>query len=328
MQRREFCQGLLGALGAGLISPISARAAQAYPRYPVRVVVPYAAGGGPDIMMRQFGPTLGKALGQSVIVENKVGAAGVLAAEYVAQSPADGYTVLLGSNSHLIQKALQPALKFDPVKDFAPVTVIGTSPSVLVVAASSPYRSVQDLIAALRARPGKMNYGSGGIGSAAHLGGATFVTLLGLKAVHIPFKGSVEIPISLLRGDTDFAFTIAGTAIPQVQSGKLRALAVTGQAPMAELPGVPTLNSLLHNDLAIQEFWFGLWLPRKAPANVIDTLYRATVAALRDPSVKGMFASLGVRVIHSASPQSFAQFVQAESAKWTQVVKLAGITAG
>lgn len=328
MQRREFCQGVLSALGAGLIPAISAQAGQAYPRYPVRVVVPYAAGGGPDIMMRQFGPKLSAKLGQSIVVENKVGAGGVLAAEYVAQSSPDGYTVLLGSNSHLIQKALQPGLEFDPITDFSPVTVIGTSPSVLVVAASSPYRTVQDLISALRARPGKMNYGSGGIGSAAHLGGATFVTLLGLHAVHIPFKGSVEIPISLLRGDTDFAFTIAGTAIPQVKSGKLRALAVTSRTPMAELPGVPTLDSLLHNELTVQEFWFGFWLPRKAPGHVVDTLFRASIAALKGPSVKGMFAKLGVRVIHSESPQAFAQFMLAESAKWKRIVKLAGITAG
>jgi tripartite-type tricarboxylate transporter receptor subunit TctC len=324
MQRREFC---LSALGAGLaLRHMAAGAAETYPRYPVRVVVPYAAGGGPDIMMRQFGPKLGAALKQSVIVENKVGAGGVLAAEYVAQAPADGYTVLLGSNSHLIQKALQPSLKFDPLKDFAPVTVIGTSPSVLVVAASSPYRSVQDLIAALRAHPGKMNYGSGGIGSAAHLGGATFVSLLGLNAVHVPFKGSVEIPVSLLRGDTDFAFTIAGTAIPQVRSGKLRALAVTSQGPLAGLPGVPELNDILHNDLAIQEFWFGFWLPRKSPARAVDVLYRSTVSALDDASVKNMFGALGVRVIHSDSPQSFAEFMRAETAKWTKIIQLAGIT--
>jgi tripartite-type tricarboxylate transporter receptor subunit TctC len=326
MQRREFC---LSALGAGLMfRHIAARAAETYPRYPVRVVVPYAAGGGPDIMTRQFAPKLSIALKQSVIVENKVGAGGVLAAEYVAQSPADGYTVLLGSNSHLIQKALQPSLGFDPINDFAPITVIGTSPSVLVVAASSPYRTVQDLIAALRAHPGKMNYGSGGIGSAAHLGGATFVSLLGLNAVHVPFKGSVEIPISLLRGDTDFAFAIAGTAIPQVRSGKLRALAVTSRNPMDELPGVPTLNDILHNDLTIQEFWFGFWLPRKSPADAVDTLYRSTIAALKDDAVKSMFSSLGVRVIQSDSPRSFAEFVQTESVKWAKIIKLAGITAG
>ncbi|MEN4922818.1 tripartite tricarboxylate transporter substrate-binding protein [Achromobacter spanius] len=325
MQRRTFC---LGALGAVLMSRSVAQAAESYPSRAVRIVVPYAAGGGPDIMVRQFGPRLSQTMGQTIVVENKVGAGGVLAAQYVAQAAADGYTVLLGSNSHLIQKALQPTLAFDPQNDFVPVTVIGTSPSVLVVPAGSPYRSVQDLAAALRARPGKMNYASGGVGSAAHLGGATFAALLGVDAVHVPFKGSVEIPISLARGDTDFAFTIAGTAIPQVKSGRLRALAVTSREPMAELADVPALHDILHSDLAVQEFWFGLWLPRKPGAEVVDKLYAATTAALKDGSVKRDFEAAGIRVIQSDSPQAAAAFVRDEYRKWAEIIKLTGISAG
>jgi tripartite-type tricarboxylate transporter receptor subunit TctC len=326
MQRRTFC---LGALGAGLaFRSLLAQAAETYPSRAVRIVVPYAAGGGPDIMVRQFGPRLSKAMGQPIVVENKVGAGGVLAAQSVAQAAPDGYTVLLGSNSHLIQKILQPRLAFDPIQDFVPVTVIATSPTVLVVSAKSPYRTVQDLADALRAQPGKMNYASGGVGSGAHLGGATFVSLLKADAVHIPFKGSVEIPVSLTRGDTDFAFTIAGTAIPQVQSGQLRALAVTSAEPLAELPGVPPLHELLHSDLAIQEFWFSFWLPRNAPGAVVDTLYRATAAALRDPEVKTLFEAAGNRVIRSDSPQAAADFVRSEQRKWEEIIKLTGVTAG
>jgi len=326
MHRRKFC---LGALGAGLLVRTAAsQAAQIYPSRAVRVVVPYPAGGGPDIMMRQFGPALGAALGQPVVVENKVGAGGVLAAQYVANAPADGYTVLMGSNSHLIQKILQPKLNFDPVNDFIPVTIMGTSPSVLVVAASSPYRTVQDLIAALTANPGKMNYGSGGVGSAAHLGGATFVSLLKAKATHVPFKGSVEIPLSLLRGDTEFAFTIAGTAIPQTKGGKLRALAVTSREPLAELPGVPTLHEVLNSDLAVQEFWFDFWLPKNAPKLAVDTLYSATTKALANDSVTRQFAAGGINVVHSASPQADAAFVRSEYQKWVNIIKLAGVTVG
>jgi tripartite-type tricarboxylate transporter receptor subunit TctC len=325
MQRRTF---FLGSLGASLMFRSVAKAAETYPSRAVRIVVPYAAGGGPDIMVRQFGPRLSRTMGQPIVVENKVGAGGVLAAQYVAQAAADGYTVLLGSNSHLIQKALQPSLMFDPEHDFLPVTVIGTSPSVLVVSANSPYRSVQDLVAALRARPGKMNYASGGIGSAAHLGGATFATLLKADAVHVPFKGSVEIPISLVRGDTDFAFAIAGTAIPQVKSGRLRALAVTSREPMAELPDVPALYDILHSDLAIQEFWFGLWLPRNSRVEVVDKLYGATTAALKDAAVKNEFEAAGIRVIQSDNPQAAAAFVLDESRKWAEIIKLTGISAG
>jgi len=326
MHRRTFC---LGALGAGLlVNTAVTQAADTYPSRAVRVVVPYPAGGGPDIMMRQFGPALSATLAQPIVVENKVGAGGVLAAQYVAHAPADGYTALMGSNSHLIQKILQPSLNFDPLNDFVPVTIIGTSPSVLVVAATSPYRTVQDLIAALAANPGKMNYGSGGVGSAAHLGGATFVSLLKAKATHVPFKGSVEIPLSLLRGDTEFAFTIAGTAIPQTKGGKLRALAVTSREPLAELPGVPTLHDILHSDLAVQEFWFDFWLPKDVPPQVVNTLYSATINALKDESIKRQFAAGGINVTHSASPKADAEFVRSEYEKWVNIIKLAGVTVG
>ena len=324
MDRRTFC---LGAASAALLSAPSARAADVFPNRPVRLIVPYAAGGGPDVMIRQFGPKLGEVLGQPVVVENKVGAGGVLAAQYVAQAPADGYTVLVGSNSHLIQKILQPTLKFDPVNEFVPITVIGTSPSVLVVAANSPYRNVEDLIAAVKASPGKLNYGSGGIGSAAHLGAATLMSLARGNAVHVPLKGSVEIPLSLLRGDTEFAFTIAGTAIPQVKGGKLRALAVTSAAPLKELPNVPTLRDVMHSELAVQEFWFGLWVPLKTPAEAISALYQAATQVLIDASIKASFEMAGNSVITSESPKADAAFVQAENKKWSEIIKLTGVTA-
>lgn len=324
MQRRNFC---LGALGASLMYRSAAWASASYPSRAVRIIVPYAAGGGPDVMVRQFGPSLTASLGQTIVVENKVGAGGVLAAQYVANTAADGYTALLGSNSHLIQKALQPSLLFDPVNDFTAVTTIATSPTVLVVSASSPYRTVQDLISAMRAHPGELNYASGGVGSGAHLSGATFVTLLKADAVHVPFKGSVEIPTSLLRGDTDFAFAIAGTAIPQVNGGRLRALAATSDSPLAELPGVPTLHGILQSDLAIQEFWFGFWLPRKSPADAVNTLYSATTTALKDVSVKRAFEAAGTRVIDDDNPQSAAVFVRDEYHKWAEIIKLTGITA-
>ncbi len=324
MQRRQFC---FGALGAGLMFNRVAWAADDYPSRPVRIVVPYAAGGGPDITVRQFGPVLAKTLGQSIVVENKVGAGGVLAAQFVAHSPADGYTTLLGSNSHLIQKALQPDLKFDPINDFTPVTRIATSPSVLVVPASSRYKTVDDLIAELRAKPGKLNYGSGGIGSAAHLCAATFVKLAKATAMHVPFKGSVEIPISLRRGDTDFAFPIAGTAIPQVKGGALRALAVTSREPLPQLPGVPPLHTILNSELAVQEFWFGIWLPKDASPEVVDKLYRTTIDALKDDSLRQLFEAAGTSVTQSDSPAADAAFVLSEQKKWTEIVKLAGASA-
>lgn len=269
MDRRAFLASALAATAT------SAAWANSFPSRPVRVISPYAAGGGPDVQLRQTGPSLGEVLGQSIVIENKVGAAGVLAAQYVAQQPADGYTCLLGSNTHLIQKLLQPGLRFDPIGDFAPVSNLMSSPTVLVVRADAPWRTAQELIAALKAQPTQANYGSGGIGTSAHLAGATLASLAGLQVTHIPLKGSVEIAASLIRGDTQYAFPVAGTGIPQVQGGKLRALAVTSRKRLSQLPDVPTLQEVLNNELAVQESWFGLWAPAKTPPAVLDTLNAA-----------------------------------------------------
>ena len=323
MDRRLFC---LSTFAASALTAMGARAADAFPTRPVRVIIPYAAGGGPDVLLRQFGPKLGEQLGQAIVLENKVGAAGVLGAQYVAQAAPDGYTLLQGANTHLIQKLMQPALKFDPLTEFTPVCGMAASPTLMVVPANSPYRKVEDVIAFAKANPDKMNYGSGGIGSAAHLAGATLVSLAGLKVTHIPLKGSVEIMPSMLRGDTDFAFPIAGTGVPLVKGGRLRALAVTGRTRLKELPDVPTLQEVLRNDLAVQESWFGFWAPAKTPAVVVARLHAAANKALADPTVRANFEATGNTVTTSDSPQAFASFVQSENKKWAEVVKLVGLT--
>lgn len=322
MQRRSF---VLSASALAFVS-LGARAAEGYPSKPVRVISPYAAGGGPDVQLRQASPSLGEALGQSIIVENKVGAGGVLAAQYVAQQTADGYTLLLGSNTHIIQKAMQPDLRFDPVTDFAPVSNLASSPTVLVVSVDSPYKKLDDLIADAKSRPGAMNYSSGGIGTSAHLAGATLISLAGIKAAHIPLKGSVEIAASLIRGDTQFAFPVAGTGIPQIKGGKLRALAVTSRNRLKELPGVPTLYELMHNDLVIQESWFGIWAPAQTPVDIQLTLNAAIRKIASAPALRATYEAVGNEATSSESPQAFAAFVRSETRKWTDIVKLAGAT--
>jgi tripartite-type tricarboxylate transporter receptor subunit TctC len=305
----------------------SAAQAQQFPAKPVHVIVPYAAGGGPDVQARQFVPRLAEALGGTVVVENKVGAAGVLAAQYVAGQKPDGYTLLLGSNTHLIQKHLQPDLKFDPIADFTPVSNMGSSPTVLVVRADYPAKTVQDLAAILKARPGQMNYSSGGIGTSAHLAGASFVAVAGSKAVHVPLKGSVEIAGSLLRGETDFAFPVTSTGVPQVKSGKLRALAVTGAKRFAELPDVPTLAEAMKNELLVQESWFGVFAPANTPPDVIRALFAAMVKALSNPELQKQFQATGGSVSPSQSPEAFAAFVKSEHVKWGEIVKLSAAKA-
>jgi tripartite-type tricarboxylate transporter receptor subunit TctC len=329
MNRRIFFHNALttAALGIAGVPFATAWAADPFPTKPIRFIIPYAAGGGPDVQARMIGPRLGEALGQAIVIENKVGAAGVLAAQFVAQSPADGYTVLMGSNTHLIQKLMSPNLKFDPLGEFAPVSNIAASPTVMVVRADSPYKSIQDLIAAAKASPGKMNYGSGGIGTSAHLAGATLVTLEGLQATHIPLKGSVEITGSLIRGDIDFAFPVAATGVPQVKGGTLRALAVTSRLRLKELPDVPTLQGALRNELAVQESWFGMWAPVRTPPDVVAKLHAAVSKALREPALRAAFEAGGTTAAISDSPQAFASFVRSENSKWADIVKLTGAKA-
>ena len=322
MQRRAFL-----ATSAACCLPVwTARAADNFPVRPVRIVVPYAAGGGPDVQARQLGPLLGEALGQPIVVENKVGAAGVLAAQVVAAAAPDGYTVLQGAITHLLQKVLQPSLKFDPLADFSPIGNISTGASVLVVAADAPWRTAQELIAAARAAPGKMNFGSGGIGTTAHLAGATLVALAKLDAVHVPLRGSVEIAGSLLRGDTQFAFPIAATALPQIQGGKLRALAITSAERASALPDVPTLHELLGSKLAVQEAWSGLWAPARTPPEVVQRLFAALGSTLKTPAARKIIEAGGGQLAASASPQAYAEFIRAEGAKWTEIVRLIGLT--
>jgi tripartite-type tricarboxylate transporter receptor subunit TctC len=326
MERRSFCLSLAAA-GLGNALGNSIAFAQAFPSKLIRVIVPYAAGGGPDVQVRQMMPKFSAAIGQTTIVENKVGAGGVLAAQYVAQAAPDGYTVLVGSNTHLLQKILSPDLQFDPLTEFVPVSNITSGPTVLVVRADGPYRRAEDLIAALKANPGKLNYGSGGVGTSAHLAGATFVALSGSKAVHIPLKGSVEITASLLRGDTEFAFPVSGTGVPQVKGGKLRALAVTSRNRLPQLVEVPTLNEVMKNDLTIQESWFGIWAPAKTPPDIVKRLFNATAKALADPALQQQFEAAGGVASPSESPEAFAAFVKREYAKWGEIVKLSGAKA-
>ena len=301
--------------------------AQAFPTRPVKIIVPFAAGGGPDVETRRTAPKIAEALGGAVVVENRVGAAGIVAAEVVAQSAPDGYTILAGSLSQLVQKILQPAAKFDPHTSFVPITLTSTTASVLIVPVESPVKSAKELEAAIRAKPGAFNYGSGGVGTAAHIAGATFASLQKLNVTHIPYRGSVELMPALLGGQIQFAFPISGTAIPHIKSGKARALAVLGSKRLVSLPDVPTMKELYGDELYVQDFWAGLWAPAGTPAPVIARLLAATKQALADPSLRAQLQSGGAEVEVSASPEEFAGFMKAESAKWAKLIQISGAKA-
>jgi tripartite-type tricarboxylate transporter receptor subunit TctC len=312
------------ALGAAGCLPAWAQTG-AFPNRLVKIVVPYAAGGGPDVQTRKIAQKFAEVLGKPVVVENIVGAGGILAAQTVARAPADGYTILLGASTHVTQKAMLPSVKFDPVKDFVHITRSSYSPQVLIVAADAPYKTLQDLLAAARREPGKLNYASGGVGSAAHLAGAAVAMAARLDVVHVPYKGSVEIVPSILSGATQFAFPVSSTAIPQVTAGKVRALATTGVARLPNFPAVPTLRESLQNDELAMDSWGGFWAPAGTPADAIDVIFRALLKVFADPAVKADTEAGGSLVAPSASPAEFSRFIEAETVKYERLVKAANL---
>ena len=327
--RRQFVRCALGCAGGIFAVPGLALAqGGTYPNRVVKIIVPYAAGGGPDVITRKMAAKLPEALGNdaTVIVENVVGAGGIVAGQNVARTAPDGYTLLIGASSFIVQKAMEPSVKFDPMKDFTHITRTTTSPSILVVGANSPYKTAEQLVAAAKREPGKLYYASGGVGSAAHLCGAALALNQNIDVVHVPYKGSVEIVRSILQGDTQFAFPIASTAIPQIQQGNVRALAVTGPERMPSLPDVPTLVELFKTQDLVLEAWFGIWAPAGLDPKVQDILFKAVVKTFGDPELRAFSEAAGTPVALSSSPAEFTQFMQAETVKFDRIVKAAHLS--
>jgi len=330
VSRRQFTLRAAGLAGAALAAPVAAFAqGNEYPTRPVRIIVPFAAGGGPDVLTRKMAVRLAEVLGNgtAVVVENIVGAGGILAAQNVARMAPDGYNLLLGASSHVVQKAMEPGVHFDPVTDFAHITRTAFTPSVLVVGAASPYTTVQQLVEAARKQPGKLNYASGGVGSAAHLSGAAMVLHAKVDVVHVPYKGSVEIVPSIVSGATQFGFPIASTAIPQIRGGAVRALAVTSAERMHALPQVPTLAAAFGTQDLVLDSWFGLWAPAGTPAKIVEQLFNAVVRTLQDPALRADSEAAGAIVSASRSPAEFTQFIAAETVKLGKLVAAAHLTA-
>jgi tripartite-type tricarboxylate transporter receptor subunit TctC len=330
LTRRQFHRYALG-LGAGTLGlPTRARAQGSdYPSRPIKIVVPFAAGGGPDVLTRRMAIKLAGVVGKggNIVVENIVGAGGIVAAQNVARQRPDGYTLLLGASSHVVQKAMDPNVAFDPLKDFTHITRTAFTPSILVVSANSPYKTVDDVVAAAKKEPGKLNYASGGVGSAAHLIAAAMVLQARIDVVHVPYKGSVEIVPSILSGATQFAVPIASTAIPLIQAGQVRALAVSSARRMPSLADVPTLaEAFKTQDLAL-DAWFGLWAPAGTPAPVVDILFKAVAKTYEDPELRKGSEAVGAIVAVSSSPAEFTRFIEAETAKLAKVVKGASLSA-
>ena len=327
--RRRFHQTTL-ALAAVLLAPALVVAQPAWPSKPIRLVVPFAAGGTTDILARALAPELQRALGQPVVVDNKPGAGGNSGSTDVAKSAADGYTLLMGTvGTHAINAALYPKMPFDPVKDFAPITLVAGVPNVLVMnpafAQKHGINSVADFIKAAKANPGKFNFASSGNGTSIHLSGELFKSMTGTFMVHFPYRGSGPALIDLIGGSVDLMFDNLPSALQQVKAGKLKALAVTSAKRSDAISELPTIAEAGGPALKGYEAssWFGLMAPAGTPAEVISRIQQETAKALVSPALKERLLSQGA-IPGGSSSADFASFIAAESKKWAQVVKISG----
>jgi tripartite-type tricarboxylate transporter receptor subunit TctC len=322
LPRRAFLQLAAGAAvfpGA----PRIARA-QAYPTRPVRLIVGFAAGGGADIMARLMGQRLSERMGGSFVVENRPGAGTNLATETVVNAAPDGYTLLLATSSNAFNATLYHDLKFNFMRDIAPVAGVNREPHVIEVNPSLPVHSVPEFIAYAKANPG-LNMGSGGVGSGNHVCGELFSMLTGVRFTHVPYRGAAPALVDLMGGQVQVIFAVISSSIEHVRAGKLRALAVTTATRSAVLPDLPTVGDFVPGYEA--SFWTGVCAPKDTPAEIVDTLNKEINAGLADPRMQDRFAQLSSTAM-PGSPADFGKFVAEETERWGKVIQTAGIRAG
>jgi len=296
-----------------------------YPDKPVRIVVPYSPGGGGDVVGRPLSQELGKQLGGSFFIDNRGGAGGNIGMEYVAQAPADGYSVVLALTSQLaINQALYPKLRYDALQDFAPITLLGSAPYFLAVSASLPVKNLAEFIQLAKSKPGTMSYASTGNGSGLHLSMELLKSMAGIDVLHVPYKGGGVALTALLADNVQAMFVSYGTGKEQIKAGKIRVLAVSSSQRSPALPDVPTIS-----EAGVPGYesgvWYALLAPRATPPDVVKRLHDGSVAALQSKDLGERFAMDGVRPIGS-TPQELTKYIQSERVKWADVVKRSGAT--
>ncbi len=318
----------LATLGATTLLPGLAAAQGAWPSKPVRIVVPFAPGGTTDILARVLAPELSKALGQPVVVDNRGGAGGNIGADMVAKAPGDGYTLLMGTvGTHGINKSLYTSLPYDPQKDFAPITLVAGVPNVMVMNAQRAQelgiQSVPDFVRYAKAHPGQLNIASSGNGTSIHLAGELFKARTGIFMTHIPYRGSGPALKDLIGGQMDVMFDNLPSAMPHIQSGHLKAFAVTSAVRSDSMPELPTVAEAGALPGFEASSWFGLLAPAGTPPEIVNRLQQETTKALNLPAVKARLLSLGA-IPGGDTPQAFARQIEAEISKWAPVVKASG----
>lgn len=294
-----------------------------WPQQPVKIIVPYSPGGTVDFSARQIAQKLTEQLGQPFVVENKVGASGTIGVAAVAKSAPDGYTLLANDTSYAMVPALFKSLPWDPANDIVAVTTIITTPVVLVVPAASPHRTGRELVEFARRNPGKLNFGSGGVGSSTHLNAEMFRKEAGIELAHIPYKGAGEALTGIVSGQVDLLVTASPTVMGQIRGGKVRALAVSGAKRSPAFPDVPTFGEMGLPGYTVTG-WFGLAVPRGTPREVIARLHTETVKALADPALRARLLEQGAEP-GGMPPEAFARFVRDETVRWGELAGAAGV---
>lgn len=313
-------------LAVALVAGGEANAQSGFPSKPVRIFTVLPA--GTDGYVRAYATRLSEQMGQPVVVENRPGAGGVIAAQSVSSAPPDGHTLMVIAAAFLIAKAVNPKLAYEPLEDFTGVAKIyGGSSSMVLVRPESPAKTLEQLLAQARAQPEKFSFGVGGIGGQPHLSAASLLAVSGIKALHIPFKTQNDVALALLRGDVDFTILATTTSLPLVQTGKFRVLAVTSGNRIKQFPEVPTVREILKNDLLVQETWSGLAGPAKLTGDLIRRLHAESSRALTDPVMKKALEAGGNEPTLDESSEQFVAFLRRENEKWREIVKLTGVRA-
>jgi len=305
--------------------PMTVAGAADYPAKPVHIISPYTPGGGNDVICRAVAVRLGPIMGQPAVVENKPGANTIIGTDYVAKSPPDGYTMILVPSAHTVNPHLYEKLPYDSVRDFTPITQVGSAPLLLVVNASLPIKSIRDLIQAAQGKPNEITYGTSGSGSAGHLAGALLGALVGIQLQHIPYKGAAPAATALLSNEVMLSFSPPSTLMPHVRSGRLRALGMSGDKRSAIAPDIPTIaESGIPNYEA--GLWYGFLGPAKLPRDILLRLNSGIATVIADKSTQEVLAKLGIDPFTS-TPEAFAQLILNDIQKWGPIVKASGIKA-
>lgn len=313
---------LTGAMLFAAMLPMalpSIATAQAYPNRPLHFVVNFPPGGASDTIARLFGQEMAGILSQTVLIENKPGAGGAIGMVYAAKQTADGYTFTMGTLGSAIVQPLIRSTPYDMLRDFDPVALIATGPAVLVVNSASPFKSVTDIVAAAKAKPGTLNFGSGGVGTFAHLMGEMLNQAAGIKITHVPYKGGVQALTDVIANQLDMIAVDPPSALPQIRAGKLRAIATTGATRSTLFPDVPTFAESGYKSLVGENSW-SIWMPKGAPPAVVATFRNALTKAMENPTLRAKFAEEGADPIAS-TPEELRRFVDSETARYGKIVK-------